>query len=679
MKVKLVNKNGGVKINVNGKDYPPLAFKSFRPTERNVSDFYNAGVRFFCVLSTGMESATKGVYYSNFGESWIDDYTYDFKPIDEQIELFIKSAPNAYLDIMLQVDTREWWLKKYPEYQNSFWCLSQVCADEKWRNAACAYLKAAVTHIEEKYGERVFAYHILGGCTTEWLSEKDFEESSPIKEKAFREFTGDKNAVIPSKKEREFSVEKSFLDPVEHKNLITYRKFHAQLITNTINYFAKGIREIIGHDKLIGVYYGYIFELGGSKVWDCGHLDYESIFDGVDIDLIAAPSPYSWWRRHEGTSGVMCTVDSLTLNNKIYFQEFDHRTYLKSLQLGAGKVLVGGRDGAKKPQETIDMIRREFAFTQSKGLAMWWFDMFEGWYYDDILMNEIKNCVDLSDEFSNLENKNISEIAVITDPESHYYLNKNAHVNSELVDWERAELSKIGAPYDLFTASSLDKIDFSQYKLVIFLSQFKADKKYTDIINSKIKKDGKTIMWLYAPHYVSEMLSTDGIEQITDMKIAKMGSPETVVMCGDLRFGFTYPKDTMFYVKVEGDDCFATTEPNVEVLGRYQISFAPALVRKNCGEYHSVFCGSGYVTGDIFRKIAKDAGVHIYHDGNQNTVYVNSSILGVYHREKTDAIISVKENGSYKDVYSGEIYQAENNFIKLPYSEQTATKLLIKV
>ena len=136
MQVKIIKDKICPKIHIDDKEISPFAFKSFRPTKKNISDFYNAGVRLFCVLSTGIQSATPGVPYSHFGESWVDDYTYDFKPIDDQIELFINSAPEAYLDIMLVVDTRDWWLKKYPEYPNSYWNLSQVCTDEKWRNAA---------------------------------------------------------------------------------------------------------------------------------------------------------------------------------------------------------------------------------------------------------------------------------------------------------------------------------------------------------------------------------------------------------------------------------------------------------------------------------------------------------------------------------------------------------------
>ena len=214
--------------------------------------------------------------------------------------------------------------------------------------------------------------------------------------------------------------------------------------------------------------------------------------------------------------------------------------------------------------------------------------------------------------------------------------------------------------------------------MIIFLSQFKVDEKYSALINEKIKVDGKTVVWLYAPNYVSNDLSIDGVREITEMNVQVPTRAETIVRCGEYVYGFSVPKDTIFYVKVEGDDGFTISEPNVEVLGRYQISFNPALVRKKCSDYVSVFSGSGFVSGDVFRMIAKDAGVHIYSNDSLNTVYVREGMIGVYHRKQQDAQIRVVLDGQYKDLYTGTIYTSINKVINLPYTETTMAKLLIK-
>ena len=129
---KVVNHNGTLKIEINGKCYNPLSFKSFRPNPQNISEFYNAGVRLFSVLSSGVTSAL-GVPYSLYGESWIGDDDYDFSAIDRQMDMFIQNAPDAYFAPMLQLDTRNWYLKEHPEVPNSFTNLSQIACDEAWK------------------------------------------------------------------------------------------------------------------------------------------------------------------------------------------------------------------------------------------------------------------------------------------------------------------------------------------------------------------------------------------------------------------------------------------------------------------------------------------------------------------------------------------------------------------
>ena len=94
-KVKLTRVNGALKVDIDGEIIEPLSFKSFRPTARNVSDFSKAGVKLFSILTSGVICAL-GVPYSLYGESWIGENEYDFKPIDKQIELFIENAPGAY-------------------------------------------------------------------------------------------------------------------------------------------------------------------------------------------------------------------------------------------------------------------------------------------------------------------------------------------------------------------------------------------------------------------------------------------------------------------------------------------------------------------------------------------------------------------------------------------------------
>ncbi|MGM9625379.1 MAG: hypothetical protein ACI3XM_06685, partial [Eubacteriales bacterium] len=263
MQSSVVRKNGELMISIDGTLYPPLSFKSFRANPRNVSEFYQAGVRLFSVLSSGITSAL-GVPYSLFGESWIGEYEYDFAPLDRQLDMFIENAPDAYFAPMLQIDTRGWYLNMHPDAPNSFTNLSQIAGDEHFRHAAAAYMKAFIRHCEEKYGDRIYSYFLLGGTTTEWFSDRDYEAPHPIKERAYRAWRGDDAAVLPSEEalNRKGGI---FLDSSEEE-VAEFRRFHAELISDLILYFAKEAQSILCHKKLLGLYFGYLFELGTPRL-----------------------------------------------------------------------------------------------------------------------------------------------------------------------------------------------------------------------------------------------------------------------------------------------------------------------------------------------------------------------------------------------------------------------------
>jgi hypothetical protein len=289
MQAQIRRVNGILKVEIDGTLYDPLSFKSFRPNRQNVTEFYNAGVRLFSVLSSGVINAL-GVPYSRFGESWVGDNEYDFSVIDKQMDMFIECAPNGYFAPMFMVDTRPWFLEQNPDIPNSFLHLSQTAHSEKWRKDAGEYLKAVITHCEEKYGDRIYGYFILGGMTTEWLAHPDKEASHPIKDSAFKKWCGDENATLPPTEKLERTGD-AFLGEDE-RDVYSARRFHNYTVSDTLLYFASVAQSVIKHKKLLGAYFGYLLHLSNNFLYNAGHIDYERVFLSPDIDMISSPSDY---------------------------------------------------------------------------------------------------------------------------------------------------------------------------------------------------------------------------------------------------------------------------------------------------------------------------------------------------------------------------------------------------
>jgi len=658
MNVKLTRHLGRLKVDINGKLYEPLSFKSFRPNPNNVSEFYSAGVRLFSVLTTGLTSAL-GVPYSLYGESWIGDGQYDFSAIDRQMDMFLENAPDAYFAPMIQVDTRDWYLKAHPDKPNPFTHLSQIAHDEQWRLAAAEYMKAAIRHCEEKYGECIYGYFLLGGTTTEWFSNGDKEASHPIKEAGYRKWTGDDSAHLPSleRLNREGNV---FLCSDE-SDVYNARRFHAQTISELILYFAKEAQSVLKHKKLLGVYYGYLFELGTERLYNDGSLDYERVFFSRDIDMISSPSSYGY-RKTDDPSAFMVTHRTLDDHDKLYFLEFDHITHtapeqiLDGLDLTASNRSIvkipGSKSRCKNETETLNLMYRDFILCNANRAALWWFDMFDGWFRSDGMMAAVSHMLKISKLLGAIETKSVSDIAVIAEGESMYRARKSARLATECLSNIRRTLAECGCAYDLYSIGDCGEALLRPYKLYVFVNQY--DLPDTDAIHKRLRNSGKSVLWLYAPAYAtSGELSVSAIQKATGLCVTEQSASNGGMVYEDrlIDYGLNAPY-------------FAVEDPCAVPLAYFE-NGAVAVASKQLAGYRSVYASTCNLPSGLLRQIAAKAGVFVYSDNNFVYVYPNSASVGVYNATDEDAVIHLPEDGVYTDMIEGGKYTCKDGNLLL--------------
>ena len=649
MEVKLARKNGTLKIEIDGTMYEPLSFKSFRPTERNITDFYNAGVRLFSILSSGLNSIL-GVPYSLYGESWLGIDNYDFSVVDKQIDLFIKCAPEGYFALMFQLDTRKWYIEE-EDCPDSFTSLSQIAGNSKWRHAAAEYMKAIIRHVEEKYPDRFYGYFLLGGTTTEWFSGRDYFSPHQMKTDDYRKYIGKPDAPVPEKDRICLDKSRVFYDMANDADVIEYVRYHNTIISDAITYFASEAQTVLKHKKLLGVYYGYLFELAGARLWNDGSLGYMKVFDSPDIDMISSPSSYEY-RKHIDPSAFMVTFDSLDRRNKLYYLEFDHITHLAP-QYIEGHAIPGFDSKLADENQTIDIMRRDFCLTASKGAALWWFDMFEGWFYSDGMKKEIAHMIEISKRLSERKAENISEIAVFADGNSLMYVNKESQINKPLLSAQRKGLAYLGAPYDVYDVADIEKIEADKYKLFIFLDSFELSEQAKEVISQRFKKKGKTILWCYAPGYICEnKADVSNISELTDISVCNYSGNDTTAIGYGVEYGFDCRYDAMFFAS------------DGEVLAKYKGDGKTALARKKLKDYTSVYSALGNLPSRVLREIAKDAGVFVYSE-DDNPVYVNNLFIGVCSHTDGTLSLNIPKSGQLKNLFDGTVYDVANGRLEL--------------
>jgi hypothetical protein len=669
MNVKLTRHLGRLKVDINGKLYEPLSFKSFRPNPKNVSEFYKAGVRLFSVLSSGIINAL-GVPYSRFGESWVGDGKYDFSTVDAQMDMFIENAPDGYFAPMFQIDTRPWYLEAHEGTPNSFKHLSWAAYDDEWKKAAAEYLKAVIRHCEEKYGDRIYGYFILGGTTTEWLAHPDKEASHPLKEAAYKRYSTNPSATLPSMEELE-SVGSVFLDESEN-NVYTSRRFHADTVADLILYFAGEAQSVIKHKKLLGLYYGYLLHLGGSFLFNSGHLAYERVFLSPDIDMISSPSDYSY-RGIFDPSAFMVTQKTLDAHEKLYFLEFDHITHVAPTMINEPSAdpscntllreIPGAKSKCKDETETLNLMWRDYILCYANGAAMWWFDMFDGWFRSESMMGTIERMIALHGTLANKDKSSIAEIAIYAEGESMYHVRKTSNLASVGLCNMQRTFAELGAPYDFYSISDIDNCDSTQYKLIILLDQYDIPIERMKKIHS-LQSEGICVLWMYAPDYANN--TENNASRISEaVGLTVFASNESH---GNVIYNGRTIENTM------AAPYFSITDQDAQIYARYEDGTA-AVAGTIDGK--SVYSAVPFISSDIIRDTARKCGIFLYSDTPLVYTYVNACAIGVYNATEGNAYIHVRKNGTYRDMVEGGIYESKNGTLILPKKSLRAY-LLVK-
>lgn len=658
MQVSIKRDHGFLKVDINGTLYAPLSFKSFRPNPQNVSEFYEAGVRLFSVLSSGIISAL-GVPYSRFGESWVGECTYDFSAIDRQMDMFIENAPDAYFAPMLQVDTRPWYLEAHPDTPNSFTHLSWAAYDEAWKAASAAYIKAAIRHCEEKYGERIYGYFLLGGMTTEWLAHPDKEASHPLKEAAYRRRRSDPSAALPTEAELA-STGRVFLG-AEEENVYEARRFHAETVSDLLLYFAGEAQSVLCHRKLLGCYYGYLLHLGGEFLYNAGHLDYEKVFLSPDIDMISSPSCYSY-RAQTDPSAFMLTQKTLDAHGKLYFLEFDHITHVAPTMIhepcadaagnGCLREIPGARSKCKDAVESLNLMWRDYVLCYANGAALWWFDMFDGWFRSEEMMAAIKRMIALHGALAEREKRSIARIALYAEGESMYHVRKTSRLATVCLSDMRRTLAELGAPYDLYSIADLDRCDSQQYDFIILLDAYDIPPARMEKIRA-LQRAGGTVLWMYAPDYARETRnSTEAITTAVGMRVTERETTH-----GGLVYRGQVTPCTVAapYFSIEDENAvpYAYFEDGAVAVGVAE-------------EGRSVYAAVPCIPSSLLRELVRERGIFLYSTDPHVYTYVNADAIGVYNATDADAIIYVPRDGTYIDQITGEAFTARGGAIRLP-------------
>ena len=557
---------------------PYMAFRSFRHEERFNRQFADAGIRLVFIYPANT-ICSLGIPYTQYPPNWIGPDRYNWDALDRQINDVLAWNPGAKLMCMIDLNTPPWWIESHGGAE-SFRTFGHVAARDDYRRDVKEYLRNFLEHTETHHQDKIAAYSIAGGMTCEW-QDTSRGTPSPSKQAAFARWLGKPGAVIPADRLR--ASRTPFYDPVADADSIAYWRFSASLVADRILEFAEEAQTTIRHRVPLGCFFGYVMEHNRGRLLYEGHLSYDRVFDSPHLDFFTSPASYMD-RRAGGTGGFMTCIDSILSREKSAWLELDHITHLLKDGSANGRPIPGHDSAFRNEAETVGALRREFAMCLVRGVHVWWFDMFGGWFDSPSLMAEIERMREIGDRFGG-KSRLRAEVAVLVDADSMYYVDGHSALARPVLAEQRSTLSRMGAPWEIYSLADLPRLDTSRYRMVVLPNLFAMTPQKRAWLDDKVFRDGKHVVFAYAPGVI-----TDGRYDLTNVE----------KLTG-------IPIDSL-----------------PEVAGPARVTY------KASDDWTSVLVSTPCIPSAVLRSIARKAGVHVYCD-RPDALYANHDDLLAVH------------------------------------------------
>lgn len=633
--------NGRPTMFINGKPRFPMAFISYLPEQFRYRNMAEAGIHFFSL------SVTLGDRWFNCNNPkvrlpkkglWRGPGKIDFAPLEESIKEILKVDPNAYIFPRIYCDSPEWWDELHPEELNILsdgTPLRQSFSSLRWREDTAEILKEIARFVAKApWGDRIIGYHIAAGGTEEWAHNRlpgTYGDYSPCAQRRFREWMKERYGIerdirIPSVEERKRGDLGDFLDPEKSRLVIAYNEFYSNEIVDSALHLCKAVKEETNGNLLTGVFYGYTL-----VPWfkDNGHLALSRLLGSPYIDFISCTNGAGKFTSlGEHDMHFLFETDSIQKAGKLIYYEADTRTchsqWVSKLRPDIdpeGSYNNEGWFGPPTIEGSLELLKAVFSRVLITGSALWWFDLWGGWYDDKRILDLFAELQKIGDESLGLSRKSISQIAVIVDEKSLHYLPTGCSFN-----WIRSqmhEIGRIGGPYEIYLLDDLERIDLSRFRMVIFLNAFALSGNEREVIRQRYTSGDRLLLWLYAPGFINgSSISADNISSLLNMEIG-MGE---------------IPFDLDIKVKLPGKGVLtykgAKTSPSIWVEPGTQtdygwVSDGRAVLSEDRGRDHwNVIACVPPIPWTVIQYFAHKAGVHIFSEAG-DIVYANKDYLAI--------------------------------------------------
>ncbi|MBR2466467.1 MAG: beta-galactosidase [Clostridia bacterium] len=678
-------KNLGIQrvIDVDGKTLVPVAYMSYAPLRENFDAMREQGIRLFMFpVYAGDEGINMESGLRPFCDNFFKGYgEYDFSAVDEALSrIFPSGNEDGYVIPRVCLEPPIWWQRLHPsEVSRDFRGEEQreSFASELWKADMTVALYALIDHINASvYADRVIGYHVAAGGTEEWTYQcryaPQYYDYSEVNLRAYRRYLSKRyhgvselsrshgisysswdDVVFPHPCERRYCESGYLRDPKTERAVLDYYDYHNESVADAILYFCRKVKEYTGGERLVGVFYGYVFSMPQNYK---GLHALGKVLASPDVDFLSTTNSGVDWH-------FASAVNSAILHGKMWISEGDIRTCKSS---GMGKNLAHAMPdndfydspvwrGPSDVEGSVYSLTRAAARIATTPTGIWWFDMFGGWFDDPDMLSVIKRSIHvLSEQKCDLFP---TEVALVVDERGHKYSSlddkKMPSAIRELLD----NIATAGFPYDNYLLSDIANPDFdpSPYRLVIFIAAFDPTDEELDAIERKLKRDGRVLLFLGGSGAYSKSLTGYSLRVSRDDR-AKRAEFE-----GEVYPSFPIPSPT-----VEREEGY--------VLSRFEDDGAAVLWKREAG-YHSILALPLALPSALLRHIALLSGVHLYNRAG-DVVFAGGEYVGILATEEGYRRICLPiADAVARDFLGGESVSVNDRFIDM-YMKKGEMRLL---
>ncbi len=704
------NAAGKVELKINGKTVPPVLYFPFYPGYGDFKLMEKAGIRLHNVLVKISDSP--GINPNNpaelsTGPVWPSaaNDNYNFTPLLNEIREFVRRSPESYVILGIYIqwpadyvaknpDTK--WLNEAGEagYGNTLYMMgfkkeNQIppghtlwpspYVDKPFEDVA-KIIRAFVRKLKEEGLDKVVVGAFAsGGHDGQFeVLRRDYSEAGTAAWRQWlkTEYASDAAlakawgkpgltfaaAPVPVCRYENYDRgnSPSFYSPQTEQADRDYEKFRQERTWKIKEYLVKSIKDEFAKPML-----GVTWLMGGaiSKYS-------RPLLESKYIDLVVTQPTYQN-RRPGMPNGNVNPFDSFQANNKLWILEMDLRSWLRETYYNEiGSMKIGTPLSPDEFRSANRKLTGEFLSAEN---GWWYFDISENAFSNPEILEEIKISVDTFRQIQQHQMPFRPDMAIVTGSRAPNSARMTVHRFRNNLDWLLAyqgnAIAASGVPYDsYFFEELIDSPHGGDYKVYVFLNAYELNSSERKFIEEKLKRDGKTLVWLYAPGYLNGKSPSDpsGVSGLTGMNVRMDLAPKEFEVYpagshplsrgllprqgyGDL-FRLTQNQDVMDALKVSR---FTVDDPRAETVARYTADNAPAIAVKKFPAWTSVYVtASSGLSPELLGNIAGQAGAYRLCDPNRVQTAMNGSFLSVHAIRGGETAFTLPVPARVTDIHS---------------------------